>query len=160
MKILCLTLGCVLLLSSCQKKESFDLQKETAAILKLHNLQRDYHFKKDSVAFVDQLSKHFISVNKGEITQPSKKDMLQRYHHYFSSVDFEQWDDLSEPIIRFSEDGTLAYTIVDKLVKVITKNNGGESTTSETHFAWTTIYKKYDGQWKIDCVTSTETVQK
>ncbi|GAA4280299.1 nuclear transport factor 2 family protein [Gaetbulibacter aestuarii] len=155
MRIIYLALG-LLLLFSCENKTTFDIQKETVAILKLHHAQRDSHFNKDSLAFVNQFSKSFISVNKGEITQPSKKNMLQRYHRYFSSVTFDQWDDVSDPIIRFSEDGTLAYTIVDKLVKLHFKKEDGTSTPSETHFAWTTIYKKHHGRWKIDCVTSTE----
>ncbi len=29
-------------------------------------------------------------------------------------------------------------------------------TQGATHFAWTTIYRKYEDGWKIDCVTSTQ----
>ena len=49
----------------------------------------------------------------------------------------------------------MAYTIVDKIVAITSENEDGELTQSETHFAWTAIYRKYGDQWKIDCVTST-----
>lgn len=142
-----------LFLVSCSGSTTFDREKETEAILRLHNLQRDYHFNKDSVAFVNQLSENFISVNKGEVSRPTKQEMLSRYSSYFSSVEFIKWDDVTEPIIKFSEDGTMAYTVVDKIVTVKYQD---ETAEGETHFAWTAIYKKYGSEWKIDCVTSTE----
>lgn len=150
---------CILLLTilliSCTGPSSFDREQETREILKLHNLQRDYHFNKDSISFANQLSENLISVNKGIISRPKKSETISRYNGYFSSVEFMQWDDVTEPIIRFSDDGTLAYTIVDKIVKVTYKDEEGETIEGETHFAWTAIYKKYDGQWKVDCITST-----
>ncbi len=140
---------------SCNSEEKIDLDAEKAKILELHHAQRDYHFNKDSIAFADQLSTNFISVNRGIVSTPKKEETLERYHNYFSSVEFLKWDDVSEPIINFSDDGTLAYTIVDKIVAIQTKNEVGETIESETHFAWTAIYKKYGDRWKIDCVTST-----
>ena len=148
-----------LLIISCNTSHQIDLEKEKEAILKLHHLQRDYHFNKDSIAFANQLSDNFVSVNRGEITQPKKEATISRYHNYFSSVEFVQWDDVSEPVIRLSEDGTLAYTVVDKIVKVTYKDEEGNTTEGETHFAWTAIYRKYGDEWKIDCVTSTEKSQ-
>ena len=142
---------------ACQsEKPAVDLSLETQQILKLHNLQRQYHFEKDSVSFADQLSKNFISVNRGYITNPSRDETISRYHNYLSSVEFETWDDVSEPIIRFSEDGKMAYTIVDKIVRLRYELEDGEEVQDETHYAWTTIYRKYGDEWKIDCVSSTE----
>lgn len=140
---------------ACAEPRGFDKEGEKAKILELHNLQRDYHFKKDSLAFVNQLSDDFISVNRGEITQPERAETLARYHAYFSSVEFVKWDDVSEPIIKFSEDGSLAYTIVDKIVRTRYKNKAGEEVEGETHFAWTAIYRKTAEGWKIENVSST-----
>ncbi|MCB0456664.1 MAG: nuclear transport factor 2 family protein [Flavobacteriaceae bacterium] len=144
-----------IVLTSCIEQNQFDIEKETKEILKLHHLQRDYHFNKDSISFANQLSDNFVSVNRGIISQPKKSETISRYHSYFSSVEFIKWDDVTEPIINFSEDGTLAYTIVDKIVSVKYKNEANETVEGDTHFAWTAIYKKYGDEWKIDCVTST-----
>ncbi|WP_169301390.1 nuclear transport factor 2 family protein [Pontimicrobium aquaticum] len=140
---------------SCNKSKSFSLDKETAKILKMHHAQREYHFNKDSIAFANQLSKNFISVNKGEISKPTKEATIARYNNYFSSVEFVKWDDVSEPLIKFSDDGTLAYTIVDKVVTITYKNENDSLVEEETRFAWTAIYKKYGDEWKIDHVAST-----
>jgi hypothetical protein len=133
-----------------------DKSEEESKILKLHNAQRDYHFNKDSIAFANQFSDNFISVNKGIISSPKKEETISRYNGYFSSVEFIKWDDVSDPIIKFSDDGSMAYTIVDKIVTLTYKDKTGNTVQGNTHFAWTAIYRKYGDQWKIECVTSTE----
>nr|WP_321232753.1 nuclear transport factor 2 family protein [uncultured Psychroserpens sp.] len=145
----------VLITTSCVKENKFNTSEEKSKILKLHNAQRDYHFNKDSIAFVNQLSNQFISVNRGLITRPKREETISRYNRYFSSVEFVKWDDVTEPIIKFSDDGTMAYTIVDKIVTVTYKNEEGDEIEGSTHFAWTSIYRKYDEEWKIDCSIST-----
>ena len=145
----------VILCISCNKPASFSIEEETANILKLHHSQRDYHFNKDSITFANQLSKNFISVNRGEISQPTKEETIARYNSYFSSVEFVKWDDVSKPIIKFSNDGSMAYTIVDKIVTVTYKDENGDLIKEETHFVWTAIYKKYGREWKIDHIAST-----
>ncbi|MEO0472862.1 MAG: nuclear transport factor 2 family protein [Bacteroidota bacterium] len=125
------------------------------AVLALHHAQRDHHFQKDSAAFVDQLSDAFISVNRGKITRPSRADMLTRYHGYFSAVEFVKWDDIQEPVIRFSEDSSLAYTIVDKMVRLHYPAEDGTTIEDETHFAWTTIYRREADKWKVESISST-----
>lgn len=142
-------------LLACDTTKEVDLELEREHILKLHNAQRDYHFKKDSIAFANQLSANFISVNKGIISSPKQKETISRYHSYFSSVEFLKWDDVTDPIIKFSDDGSMAYTIVDKIVAITHQDEHGNTVEGKTHFAWTAIYKKYDDEWKIDCVTST-----
>lgn len=132
------------------------LEDDEKQILQLHALQREYHFRKDSLAFMNQLSDDFISVNKGLITHPKREETLQRYHRYFDSVEFEKWDDVTPPIVRFSDDHSIAYTVVDKMVKTQWQDGDGQTVTDSTHFAWTAIYRKEQGIWKIDCVTSTQ----
>ena len=146
-----------MILSSCYKfpTDNIDFDLARSEILNLHNSQREYHFKKDSIAFANQLSDNFISVNRGEISTPERAATISRYNSYFSSVEFNRWDDVTEPIINFSNDGSMAYTIVNKIVELSYQGQEGEIINDTTHFAWTAIFKKYGEEWKIDCVTST-----
>jgi hypothetical protein len=140
---------------SCSRIHQISLEDEEKAILEIHHALRDYHFEKDSIKFANQLADHFISVNHGNISTPSREELISRYNSYFSSVEFEQWDDLTEPVIRFADDASMAYSVVDKIVVVTYPDDDGKTIRGTTHFAWTAIYRKYEGEWKIDCVTST-----
>ncbi|MDJ0645361.1 MAG: nuclear transport factor 2 family protein [Flavobacteriaceae bacterium] len=151
--IFLIALCCTML--SCKKNNDSSFTEEKEKILQLHNLQRAYHFNKDSVAFTNQLADSFISVNRGKLNRPTKEENIARLHQYFSSVDFVKWDDVAEPIVKFSDDGSMAYTIVDKIVEVTFKDENGNEKNSSTHFIWTTIYKKYGDEWLIETVTST-----
>ncbi len=146
----------IFLMVSCNLSNKPSIENERIKILQLHHNQRAYHFNKDSIAFANQLSDNFISVNKGKISAPSRQETISKYNGYFSNVEFLRWDDVNDPEIKFSDDGSMAYTIVDKMVVVTYKNELGDNVEEETHFAWTTIFKKYGNDWKIDCVTSTE----
>lgn len=144
-----------LLLISCTPTSVFDREQATQEILQLHHLQRDYHFDKMAEDFAELLSDQHISVNRGEVGSPTKKEHLERFQAYFDSVEFEKWDDLTEPVIRFSDDGSMAYTVVHKEVIVRHQNEEGETQRDKVEYAWVAIYKRYPEGWKIDCVAST-----
>jgi hypothetical protein len=139
--------------SSCKPKADINIERQ--AILAMHNAQRDHHFNKNVEAFVDQFSDNFVSVDEGEIYNPSREESINRFGSYFSSVKFKKWDDINDPIIQISEDGKMAYTVVDKIVILGIQNSLGNEKEEVTHFAWTTIYRKYGNEWKVECVTTT-----
>ncbi len=145
----------VILLTACDDgKEALDLEKERQEILRIQELQRSYHFNKDSVSFAESQAADMISVNRGDVSYPTREENIRRYNNYFSSVEFIKWDDSSEPVIRFSPDGKLAYSIVQKEV-VLEYEEDGKSVESTTNYSWVAIYRKGDNGWKIECVAST-----
>ena len=95
-------------LAACQKPQPFDEASATQEILDLHHVQRAYHFEKRAEEFAGMMSSDFISVNGGIVSRPTYEENLQQFGNYFASVEFIKWDDLSEPVIRFSEDGSLS----------------------------------------------------
>ena len=147
-----------LLIFSCttnQNSKSFDIEKATKEILDLHHQQRDVHFQKKAAEFASLLSENHISVNRGVVQTPTIEENTERFQGYFDSVEFIKWDDLQPPVIKFSDDGSLAYTIVEKEVVVKYKDEEEQEIQGTTVFAWVAIYKKYGTEWKIDCVAST-----
>jgi hypothetical protein len=146
-----------LLVYACSERTSikFDESSERAKIIALHEAQRTYHFEKMVEEFVGQLSDSFISVNKGEITRPTKADNRERFSNYFNAVEFEKWDDLTPPVIRFSADYSMAYTVVDKEVVYRYQHDGEPAERETTHFCWVAIYKRLGDTWQIDCLSST-----
>ncbi len=106
----------ILLISSCseQRNGNFNPETETRKILELHHSQRTFHFEKNAAEFSNLFSDNFVSVNKGKVTSPTISENRNRFQTYFNSVEFKKWDDLEPPLIRFSDDGSMAYTIVKK----------------------------------------------
>lgn len=155
MRKILILLQLFILFSACQKKPVFDLEVEKQKILALHQQQRDFHFEKNAKEFAQLMSENFISVNRGEVTMPSQKENEARFQQYFNSVEFVKWNDIKEPIIRFSADGTMAYTIVEKEVEIRYTHDDGKQVEEKTPFAWVAIYRKYGAAWKIDCIAST-----
>ena len=131
-------------------------EEDEAEILKMHYAQQTYHFEKMAHEFASQLSEDFISLNRGVVSQQSYDDHVARYNSYFAAVEFEKWEDTTEPIIRFSDDNSLAYTIVQKDVVVTYPNEAGVILRDSVHYAWLAIYRKNsNGDWKIESVAST-----
>lgn len=143
--LLCLFISC----------GTIDYDVETQKVLELHHAQRDYHFNGNAEGFARQLLPDFISVNRGLVNTPTFEENLKRYSSYFQGVKFLKWDDKEAPIIRFSEDGSLAYTVVQKTVEVKYPSSEGDSIIGRTDFAWVTLYRKTVAGWKIECVAST-----
>ena len=148
-------IGLSLTYLACNKSDKFDEVSARQEIIKLHNQQQKYHFEKMAKAFVSQFSENFISVDKGKITTPTAEESLNKFKNYFNSVEFLKWDDITPPIIRFADDGTMAYEVVNKKVVISYKDDNNKRVKETTVFSWVTIYKRYGNNWKIDCVAST-----
>jgi hypothetical protein len=149
--------GVAALIFSCSTSNQPSIEADRQEILRLHEAQRHAHFGKDPKAMVDQFASNLISVNRGKINKTANPERdIERFKSYFNSVEFKKWDDVNPPEIRFSDDHTLAYTIVDKLVVLEVKDSVGQPFEESTHFGWVSIYRKQnDGNWKLECIAST-----
>ena len=143
----------IALLLSCEPA-AFDEEAARQQILKLEQLQRHVHFAADAETFAQLLAEPHLSVNRGQVGTSSRSENQERFQAYFESVHFVEWDNLAEPIVRFSADGTLAYSVLQKRVTVQYPTDQGLYHGS-TDFAWTSIYRRTGDSWEIESVTST-----
>ncbi|MEJ2113810.1 MAG: hypothetical protein P8X62_09005 [Flavobacteriaceae bacterium] len=145
----------VFLCLSCKEKSVQDISALEQEILQVHDLSRKYHVEKMAEAFISQLSDEHISVNKGKISHLNREEKIKQVKQYFDLVEFEKWDDIEPPIIRFSDDYSMAYTIVNKELVLNYMNEENKKVREKTIFSWVAIYTKHDGTWKVDCIAST-----
>ena len=145
--------ACLLLLVACKSKP--DLEKEKRTILAMLQTERKAHFERNVDLFMSEFAEGMIQVNRGEVTTATKELNKERIGKYFGSVQFIKWDDTAEPIIRFSDDGSLAYAIVQKDVIVTYPDSTGKAFNDTAHYAWSSIYRKQNGEWKVECNIST-----
>lgn len=140
---------------ACQS-EKVDFETGKQKLLSLHQAQRDAHLQKNVEAFVAQFDQNMLSVNHGKISTMSPAAARPRIQSYFDQVSFKKWADVSPPRIEFSDDGSMAYMVVDKMVILTYLDEKKQTVEESTHFAWVSICKKQpDGEWKIVCNVST-----
>ncbi len=130
-----------------------DIEANRRAILALHDQQRQAHFEKNAELLLGNNSPDYIEVNRGVVKKPTHAESLKKFESYFNSVDFTKWDDVSPPIISFSDDATMATVVVDKLVVV--KSKTVENKVDTSHYAWLAIFKKVNGKWQLHRMGST-----
>ena len=145
----------LLLLCACHSAPTPDLEKEKQILLKLDEQTRKNHFSKNAKAMVEGFSNDFISINRGIISKPSSDESFHRFDNYFKRVEFVKWDNDSPPVVRFSDDASIAYLAFDKTVILKTKDENKKEVVDTTYFACLSVYKKVDGKWVLDCVSST-----
>ena len=142
-------------ISGCTTCGGFNKEKELQAIASLLQQERKAHFDRNTELFVLEFADSMLSVNKGKVSVASPDENKKRISSYFGSVQFIKWDDSAAPIIRFSDDGSLAYAIVQKQVILIRPDSLGKLLTDTTDYAWASIYRKEKEGWKIECDVST-----
>lgn len=143
---------CLLLFSRCCHQQP-DLEAEKRAILAIHEDQRKAHLAKDVALLLGDSIPDYIEVNRGQVKMPGYAESAERFKSYFDAVDFIRWDDLSPPVISFSDDGTMATSVVNKLV--ITRSTSADHRLDTTHFAWLAVFKKTNGKWALHRMGST-----
>jgi len=143
----------LLLLVACNTKADFEKDRKT--ILEMLTTERKAHFDRNVEMFIGEFADSMISVNRGVVSAPTKTEHKERIGKYFGSVQFIKWDDTAEPIIRFADDGSLAYAIIQKDVILTYPDSAGKAFYDTTHYAWSSIYRKFNGEWKVECNIST-----
>jgi hypothetical protein len=126
-------------------------------LLELHHQGRAAHFNRDAKLLVSTFADDFTDVGNGRINKPTREKSVNRMQSYFDNSTFLEWDDITPPVIKVSDDATMGYVIVHKKVRLIAKTETGRSQEETEVFAWVAIYRKLNGQWKLTLVASTRT---
>lgn len=143
---------CILLLFSIACSDKVDISAEKKTILSINEEQRTAHMTNNAQLLVKSIADTLVTIDSGEIYINSNQQVLNQFSNYFSGVKYLEWDDLMEPIIDISADGSLATMSVKK--GTITAGQNEERDT--TQFAWTSVFKKIEKEWKMVSITSTD----
>jgi formylglycine-generating enzyme len=126
-------------------------------LLKLQKQARVAHFTHNGKLLVSTFADDFTSISNGKIQKPTREASLTRFQNYLNNSTFLEWDDITPPVIKVSDDVTLGYVLVNKKVRLLAKNENGTETEETEIFAWIEIYRKLKGEWKLTAVVSTNT---
>jgi sulfatase modifying factor 1 len=124
-------------------------------LLRMHYHDRAAHFNRDATAIYSNFADEFFNMGNGQVTSGDREAGRKRMQAYFDASTFLEWDDLTPPVISVSDDGSMAFVLVHKKVRLLDKNDGGKEKIAV--FAWSTTLRKIAGKWKMTSVTSTRT---
>ena len=141
------------LMPGCSSK--VDLETAGKEITDLLQQERKAHFERNVELFMSEFADSMISVGKGKVSIATQEENKKRIGKYFGNVEFIRWDDVVAPVIRFSDDASLAYAIIQKQVVVSYPDSLGIPFFDTTDYAWVSIYRKQKGGWKVEANVST-----
>lgn len=115
-------------------------------ILALHKASINAHLEKNIPFFTQDVSDDFVAVSRGEINKPTKEETQAMFTNYLENTEFSEYKDLHEPIIGFSKDGSIAWSIVQ--VKVVGKQKIDEE-EADLDFvsSWIMLYERQGANW-------------
>lgn len=132
-----------------------DMQKEIAILMELQKQEQAAHLEEQPALLVNMLNDTLTQVKNGVVSYYTKDQMTERFIRYFESVEFIKWEDAHPPFFTISDDGSMAHVLVQKQV-IVDMEQDTTGTRETTDFAWTEMWKKKDGRWKLYSVTTTE----
>jgi len=143
----CLVLIMLVLTSITQAQSPVDLEKEKTELLRLHKVDREAHFKTDVDLLLDGSAEEFVAVSNGKISRSQRTGDRKGFAEYFKGVKYYEWDDLEEPIVRISKDGSMAWMITRIRSRRTQKDKTGKEKEEKFVYAGIMIYEKQNGKW-------------
>lgn len=134
-----------MLLVRCRPTPDFDALR--SEILDLHQQTIDAHWKKNVDFFIEHMADDYFAVQNGEIRRPTKEETAAEYERYLSTTTFKEYRDLQEPIVGFSKDGSIAWSIVQVKVAGRDREESGAEEDFDLTWAWITLYGRKEGRW-------------
>ena len=122
-----------------------DFEALRREILDLHKATIEAHWDKDVDFFVRDVSEDYFSVSNGEVGHPTAEEVRSTFS-YLNNTTFTEYRDLREPMIGFSDDGSVAWSVVQVKVAGRTVDDGSERVLDFT-CAWITVYRRRGDRW-------------
>lgn len=122
--------------------------KDIAELLRLHEEVLEAHRVGDVDLFFSSQTDTVISGGRGEVRYVAEAERRPGMTRYLESAEFEKYQDLIEPIVRVSADGTLGWVICQVEIVGTRANDAGERVNIDSVWAWIELYEKIDGEWR------------
>ncbi|NNE65764.1 MAG: nuclear transport factor 2 family protein [Pyrinomonadaceae bacterium] len=128
---------------------------DMAELLRLHKVAQTAHLTYDAELFISIFADELTQVQAGSVVTRNKEENLERFKEYFRTFKFTAWENIVPPVIKISNDGSMATVRVQKRVAGDYTDPEGKVHKSETIFAWLEVWEKQNGKWKVTTVAST-----
>ena len=122
-------------------------EREARALLEMHEKSRAAHFATDVEAAIANLAEEQIIVRDGAVRRMTVEDMRQTMTGYFAGATFHEWDDVEPPIVKVSDDASIAWMITNTKVRLTKAGEDGDESEMAFVYAGILTFEKRDGSW-------------
>ena len=124
-----------------------NLEKEKENLLEIHARTRKAHLESDADLMVAAFADEVFRVAGGAVTGQPRDESRQNYQKYFAGSTYHEMDDLEPPVIRISQDASMAWMIARTKVRFTYKDESGNDAEQAFIYAGIVTYEKRDGEW-------------
>lgn len=136
---------CALIAVSCGRRPDSDALR--AEILELHRSFIQAHLDGNAAYISGFTAPEYVAVSDGRVEAIDAGAMESMLSAYLDSTVFSRYEDVADPMVGVSDDGSLAWSIVRVRVAGARTAAGGPPREFDTLWAWMTLYRREDGRW-------------
>jgi hypothetical protein len=117
-------------------------------LLRLHAELIAAHQTNDVERWMAVEASEIVSANGGVVGFLDYERRRQQRARYLAATTFHTYQDVRDPIVRVSRDGTLGWVMAE----VEVRGETGEATSREEFhdvWAWVELYQKIEGHWRL-----------
>ena len=124
------------------------------AILALHEQDRRAHLSGDADLLVAGMADYIWEASRGRLTRLARTDVRDRFGAYFSGVRYSVWDDLVQPHVAVSADGTSAWMAVHIEAALSPRDEADNGPQRTFESSWIATYERQHGHWLMVGISS------
>jgi hypothetical protein len=117
------------------------------ALRAMHAAVLRAHRESNVAMLLEGAVEDFVQANRGAITRPTLDERRARFTTYLGRTTFEEYRDLADPVVKVSQDGTLAWVIAQVHARGLQRTDAGGTEPIEFTSAWIELYEKRGGRW-------------
>jgi ketosteroid isomerase-like protein len=125
-----------------------DPEQARQEILALHESFIQAHLDKDAAFLAAPTADDYLSVTRGEVIPMTAAEVEAMLAPYLAETEFSHYEDVADPIIGVSDDGSMAWSIVQVRVAGTRTGKDNVSSSYDTRWAWLTLYRRDGDGWK------------
>lgn len=127
--------------------QPLDLEQERAALARLDDEARRAHFATDTASLLAHDADPVLLVREGDVLAMAREELMRILTDDMRGATYHEWDAIAPPIVRISQDASMAWVISHTRVR--RTKQAPDGTTQEERFIYAGIsaYEKRDGVW-------------
>ena len=126
-----------------------EADRDVVALLRIHEELIRAHVENLPDLWTSLETDEYVSVNGGSVSFPSPVERRDGRRAYLQAARFTRYEDVREPLVRISTDGTLGWLIAEVAVAGTLPAADGSLEAFDEVWAWIELYERTPDGWKL-----------